>query len=509
MNISLMYSMFLGDSPRWYKQAILSFLILNPILLMVLNSLGLNGGFILGWVILLQFIFTLALALKCYPLQPGGLLAIEALVMDLSNPYSMMHEIEANIEVILLLVFMVAGIFFMKNLMLTIFTKLLLKVKSKVWLSLLYCFTAAFLSAFLDALTVTAVLIGVTVGFYRIYHLIISDKYFDDTNHDIYNDTSIDSLKVKELDDFKGFLRQLIMHGAVGTALGGVCTIVGEPQNLLIAKIADWDFIEFFLYMAPVTMPVFIAGLLTCFCLERFKLAGFGSELPGNIRTIFAEYALYENETSKNDDKKKAELAVEFFVLVLLIFALAFHIAEVGIIGLGVIILLTSFKGITHEHYLGDAFKEALPFTALLCVFFAIVSVIHEQHLFTPVIEYIVDPNVFNESSQTIIFFLANGALSAISDNVFVATIYINEVKNLLDVGEISLEHFNNLTIAINTGTNIPSIATPNGQAAFLFLLTSSLAPLINLSYFRMVLMALPYTIVLTIVALISVYLFI
>ena len=509
MNISLMYSMFLGDSPRWYKQAILSFLLLNPILLMVLNSLGLNGGFIMGWVILLQFIFTLALALKCYPLQPGGLLAIEALVMDLSNPYSMMHEIEANIEVILLLVFMVAGIFFMKNLMLTIFTKLLLNVKSKIWLSLLYCFTAAFLSAFLDALTVTAVLIGVTVGFYRIYHLIISDKYFGDTNHDIYNDTSIDSLKVEELDDFKGFLRQLIMHGAVGTALGGVCTIVGEPQNLLIAKIAGWDFIEFFLYMAPVTMPVFIAGLLTCFCLERFKLAGFGSELPKNIRTIFAEYALYENETSKNDDKKKAELAVELFVLVLLIFALAFHIAEVGIIGLGVIILLTSFKGITHEHYLGDSFKEALPFTALLCVFFAIVSVIHEQHLFTPVIEYIVDPNVFNESSQTIIFFLANGALSAISDNVFVATIYINEVKNLLDAGEISLEHFNNLTIAINTGTNIPSIATPNGQAAFLFLLTSSLAPLINLSYFRMVLMALPYTIVLTIVALISVYLFI
>ena len=98
MNISLMYSMFLGDSPRWYKQAILSFLIINPILLIVLNSLGLNGGFIMGWIILLQFIFTLALALKCYPLQPGGLLAIEALAMDLSNPYSMMHEIEANIE---------------------------------------------------------------------------------------------------------------------------------------------------------------------------------------------------------------------------------------------------------------------------------------------------------------------------------------------------------------------------------------------------------------------------
>ena len=498
--------MFLGDSPKWYKQSILLFLFINPLLLIALNNAGLNGGFILGWVILLQFIFTLALALKCYPLQPGGLLAIEALIMDLSNPYSMMHEIEANIEVILLLIFMVAGIFFMKNLMLTIFTKLLLNINSKVWLSLLYCFTAAFLSAFLDALTVTAVLIGVTVGFYRIYHLIISDKYFDDSSHDIHNDLTVDSLKIEELEEFKSFLRQLIMHGAVGTALGGVCTIVGEPQNLLIANIADWDFIEFFLYMAPVTMPVFVTGLIVCFCLEKFKLAGFGSELPENIRIIFSDYAQYEKEINKNDNKKKAELIVEFCVLLLLIFALAFHIAAVGIIGLGVIILLTSFKGITHEHYLGDAFKEALPFTALLCVFFAIVSVIHEQHLFTPVINYVL---TYSVESQTSIFFIANGVLSAISDNVFVATIYINEVKALLDAEQITREHFNNLTIAINTGTNIPSIATPNGQAAFLFLLTSSLAPLINLSYFRMVLLALPYTIVLTIVALVSVYLFI
>lgn len=50
------------------------------------------------------------------------------------------------------------------------------------------------------------------------------------------------------------------------------------------------------------------------------------------------------------------------------------------------------------------------------------------------------------------------------------------------------------LAVAINTGTNIPSIATPNGQAAFLLLLTSSVAPLVRLSYGRMVLMAAPYT---------------
>jgi NhaB family Na+:H+ antiporter len=95
--------------------------------------------------------------------------------------------------------------------------------------------------------------------------------------------------------------------------------------------------------------------------------------------------------------------------------------------------------------------------------------------------------------------------LSAISDNVFVATIYINEVKAALDNGLITRQEFDNLAVAINTGTNIPSVATPNGQAAFLFLLTSSLAPLINLSYLRMVMMALPYTIVLSIVGFTSI----
>ena len=42
-------------------------------------------------------------------------------------------------------------------------------------------------------------------------------------------------------------------------------------------------------------------------------------------------------------------------------------------------------------------------------------------------------------------------------------------------------------------------------EAAFLFLLTSALAPLINLSYLRMVYMALPYTIILSIVGYISI----
>jgi len=498
-----LYKMFLGSSPSWYKNTIIAFLIFNPIALYTLNYLGFNGSFFIGWLLLLQFIFTLALALKCYPLQPGGLLAIQALMIGLTSPYTLLHEVENNLEVILLLVFMVAGIYFMKNLMLNIFTKLLLRVHSKTKLSLLFCFVAAFLSAFLDALTVTAVLIAVGIGFYRIFHLANSGADFSVKNHNILDDSSLSIEGTEDLENFKSFLRDLIMHGVVGTALGGVCTIVGEPQNLLIANIAGWEFIEFAVRMAPITVPVFIAGMITCFSVEKFRLFGFGTHLPLRIKNIFHEYNDFE--LSQRTDIMKLELIIEMIVGLLLIIALALHLAAVGIIGLGVIILLTSFKGITDEHDLGDAFKEALPFTALLVVFFAVVSVIADQALFSPIIAYVLAQNL---DVQAPIFFVANGLLSAISDNVFVATIYINEIKEALDSDVISRAQFDNLAIAINTGTNIPSIATPNGQAAFLFLLTSSLAPLIGLSYMKMVKMALPYTIVLSIVGFFSVVYF-
>ena len=501
--INNLYKMFLGSSPSWYKNTIIAFLIFNPIALYALNYLGFNGSFFIGWLLLLQFIFTLALALKCYPLQPGGLLAIQALLIGLTSPYTLLHEVENNLEVILLLVFMVAGIYFMKNLMLNIFTKLLLRVHSKTKLSLLFCFVAAFLSAFLDALTVTAVLIAVGIGFYRIFHLANSGADFSIKNHNILDDSSLSYEGIEDLENFKSFLRDLIMHGVVGTALGGVCTIVGEPQNLLIANIAGWEFIEFAVKMAPITIPVFIAGMITCFCVEKFRLFGFGTHLPLRIKNIFHDYNDFE--LRQRTDIMKLELVIEMVVGLFLIIALALHLAAVGIIGLGVIILLTSFKGITDEHDLGDAFKEALPFTALLVVFFAVVSVIADQALFSPIIAYVLAQNL---DVQAPIFFVANGLLSAISDNVFVATIYINEIKEALDSGIISRSQFDNLAIAINTGTNIPSIATPNGQAAFLFLLTSSLAPLIGLSYMRMVKMALPYTIVLSIVGFLSVVYF-
>jgi NhaB family Na+:H+ antiporter len=436
------------------------------------------------------------MALKCYPLQPGGLLAIQAVALEMTSPSTILHEIEGNLEVILLLIFMVAGIYFMRDLLLFTFTKILIKIRSKIILSLLFCFAGAILSAFLDALTVTAVLISVAIGFYCVYHKVASGKNLqDETDHNYSDDITVLPENQDNLEQFRSFLRNLIMHGAVGTALGGVTTVVGEPQNLLIAKKAGWNFMEFFFMMAPVTMPVLVCGLLTCVLLEKVRWFGYGTILPDAVRAVLEEFDV--EQSKKLTSSNKAALVIQVLVALFLVIGLALHIAPVGLIGLSVIVLLTAFNGVIEEHRLGHAFEEALPFTALLVVFFAIVAVIHDQHLFKPIIDAVLAMEV---GVQPVMFFAANGILSAISDNVFVATVYINEVRAALDAGTITRDHFDLLTIAINTGTNLPSVATPNGQAAFLFLLTSALAPLIRLSYGRMVYMALPYTIVLSVV---------
>ena len=114
---------FLGSSPLWYKYTLIGFLIFNIISFFTL------GATITAWIFIGEFIFTLAMALKCYPLVSGGLLAIQVLALNLTSPKHAYNEVVQNLDVILLLMFMVAAIYFMKPLLMFIFSKVFTKVK--------------------------------------------------------------------------------------------------------------------------------------------------------------------------------------------------------------------------------------------------------------------------------------------------------------------------------------------------------------------------------------------
>ena len=132
--MNIVFNQFLGNSPKWFKLTILTFLVLCYPLTLAL------GKTVMGWAFIAMFIMTLALALKCYPLQSGGLLGLAILALGLTSPETVWHEIQANLGVIFLLVFMVSFIYFMKPLLILLFGKILLKVKNKLVLSFIFSF---------------------------------------------------------------------------------------------------------------------------------------------------------------------------------------------------------------------------------------------------------------------------------------------------------------------------------------------------------------------------------
>lgn len=484
-------SSFLGKTPLWYKLTIIAFLIINPIIFYFISP------FVAGWVLLIEFIFTLALALKCYPIPPGGLLALEAVIIGMTTPAGVYNEVAANLPTILLLIFMVAGIYYIKDVIILLFTKVFVSFRNKAILSLSFCIISAVISAFFDALTLMAVLIAVCFNFFAIYHRVAGAVSDNDGGKG-----STDSGYL-ELEEFRGFLRNLIMHGAIGTVLGGTMTIVGEPHNLMIGSMMNWSFADFFIHCSVISVPAAIVGFTLCPILEVIKFPGFGYQIPERIRKMITSD--YESKLKKLSKQSIFAYSVQGIVAILLFFALAMHVAEVGLIGVAIIIVLSAFTGITKEHDFAGAFSNAMPFVALIVVFFAILAVVHDQDLVSPLISWVF---TFEGKTQLLALYFVNGILSSISDNVFIASVFIKEVNRAFLAGSFSHEWYEKLAIIVNMGTNIPAVATPNGHAALLFLLTSSFAPLIKLSYMEMVKLALPYTVVMTLTGAIAVYYF-
>ena len=89
---------------------------------------------------------------------------------------------------------------------------------------------------------------------------------------------------------------------------------------------------------------------------------------------------------------------------------------------------------------------------SLLVVFFGVVAILEEQQTFAPMIDVVLDMPI---EAQPVALFTVNGILSMVSDNVFVATIFIESINAAYqDTGPESVNmtraHFEDLAIAIN-----------------------------------------------------------
>ena len=177
------------------------------------------------------------MALKCYPLQPGGLIAIESVIMGLTDTKQIYYEVDANLKVILLLV-VIVSIYFMKDFLLFIFTKLVINAKNKRTLSLLFVFSAAFYR-FFRCINCHGGIDCCGCRFYHVYKNVAEKDGFPKTQLILQ------------------YLRVFLGSSYAWCRWHGFrrFQIVGEPQNLLIASVADWSFVEFFIKMLPISFP--------------------------------------------------------------------------------------------------------------------------------------------------------------------------------------------------------------------------------------------------------------
>lgn len=486
------FANFLGHAPDWYKWTMIGFLIVN------FGVYYTMGPVVVGWCILLEFIFTLAGALFAFPLVTGGLLLLQAVLLQLVPLNSIHVEIAHNMPILYLILFVVTGVHFLKDLLSFLLIKAILGIRSEIALAVGFLVVGGIKSGLLDALTVLSVVIAVLTSVWTLYQNYESRAGQKD------NDPSDDAVQREQRHEvfiaLQAALRRLAMQAAVGTMLGGIATLIGEPQNLIIGAVMNWHFSEFFFRMLPVSLPVFASGLITSLILEKVGYLDYGKGLPREVRNVLQDEAdKLANERTSRDISK---LWVQAIGAAILVTALVLHITEVYVAGLMLLIIVAAFNGAS-EHEIADGIKEGGAFVFVLAVFFGIVAMIHSQHLFSPVSEWVLG---FEGKQRLLAYYFATGALSAISDNVFVASLFITDAKALFDSGAITREEFEKIAVAINMGTNIPSILTPNGQAAFLFLLMSKLAPLIKLTYGRMLLLALPFAIVCTTVGALAIW---
>ena len=143
------------------------------------------------------------------------------------------------------------------------------------------------------------------------------------------HESDVDVRHIKhDITQFKAFLRSLLMHAAVGTTLGGIITVVGEPQNLLVAVRMHWDFSEFVYRMLPIWGPVLPTGFLVCMTVEYFNLFGYGAEMPNEVRLVLNDFAT--SEFGKMKSREVATLVIQAGCTVILCASLVLHIAEVG-----------------------------------------------------------------------------------------------------------------------------------------------------------------------------------
>ena len=215
-----------------------------------------------------------------------------------------------------------------------------------------------------------------------------------------------------------------LISQVLASNIGGTATLIGDPPNILIGSAAGLDFAAFLVNLAPVTIVVFLAFLVTLRFLFRSSL-----EVPDDRREAILEGT--EAETIVDRRLMMITLVIVGVTLVgfLLHSALGFEAATIALLGATVLLLVARID--PHEAFRDVEWSTLFFFVGL----FMLVEAVVEVGIVGGVAEAIATAADGNVATASIALLWVSAIASAIVDNIPYTATAIPIVQNLVADG--------------------------------------------------------------------------
>jgi Na+/H+ antiporter NhaD/arsenite permease-like protein len=285
-----------------------------------------------------------------------------------------------------------------------------------------FCGLSAFLSAFMDCITVMVFMASLTIEVCVI-------------------------LKAPPL--------PIIFAEIFSANIGGCATMVGDPPNVIVGTELNMNFIDFATHTAPIAMIAFAVNLVV-FGLWYRKMF---EKKKVDVEKIIAEHKDLDPFSAVTDLKQmRMALVVFVFTVTLLILhsALDLVIAYVAILGAALVILFSRRK---MDHLIEKIDWHTIVFLAGL---FVMVGGLEKSGLLSQFANVLVEASGSNTILLLSLLLWTVGLMAALFDNIPLAAAMIPVIKTVSAQTGVPVE---SLAYTMTIGWDIGGNATPIGAS--------------------------------------------
>ena len=278
--------------------------------------------------------------------------------------------------------------------------------------------------------------------------------------------------------DVKPFLIAQIL----ASNIGGTATLIGDPPNIMIGSAAGFDFMDFIINVAPVSIIVFIINMAILFLLYRKKL---------HTTAQLQERVMRLNEKKEFVDAVLLKKCLFCLALVIILFTthslLHMETATAALLGASVMLLLTCSND---EEILTDIFSrvEWLSIFFFIGLFILVGGLVETGVIKIMAQEAMALTHGDVKGSALLVLWLSAIASACIDNIPFVATL----LPLIQELGAMGIKDLNPIYWALSLGACLGGCGTLVGSSANVVVASMSAQRGKNISFLKYFYIAFP-----------------